>query len=74
MDQRWIAVFGAERGIDPVLDQPWQRNAGEVGGDQRKNTENEKTAVAVNEKLDPVVIAKNISVPSSTARRDMREA
>ena len=43
--------------IDPSLDQPGKRHAGKIRGDQRKNAQDEKMTVAVNEKLDPVVVA-----------------
>ena len=35
-------------------------HAGEIRRDKRKNAEDEETAVAVNEKLDAVVMAKNL--------------
>jgi len=58
-DQRPLGVSGPERRIDTALDQPRQRDTGEVGGDEREDAENEEPAVAINEKLDPMVIAKN---------------
>ena len=36
----------------------------EIGGDQREQAEHEESAVAVNEKLDAMVIAENLSYPS----------
>ena len=51
-----------KRRIDAALDQPRQRDAGKIGGDQGNNAEQEQPAVAVNEKLDPVVVAKNLSI------------
>jgi len=61
-DERRVAVPGAQRRVDAAFDQPWQGQTGKIGGDQGKNTEQEQPAVAVNEKLDPVVIAQNLRV------------
>src|SRR5262249_37038131 len=46
--------------IDRVFDKPWQRHAGEVRGDERKNAEGKETAIAINEKLDGVRMVKNL--------------
>jgi len=46
--------------IDGVLDEPRQRHAGKVRGDQGKNPKNQETAIAINEKLDAVVMTKNL--------------
>jgi hypothetical protein len=48
LDQRAIAGRGAKRGIDAALDQPRQANAGEVGGNQRQNAQDEKPSMPVN--------------------------
>ena len=66
-DQQRIAeqrALGAmvKSGIDAALDQPRQGDAGEIGADQRKNAENEETAMTINEKLNTMVIAKNLCV------------
>jgi hypothetical protein len=50
-------------GIDAALDQPGQGDAGEIGADQRENAEDKETAMAINEKLNTMVIAKNLCVP-----------
>jgi hypothetical protein len=50
---------GAERRIDAIFDQPGQSDAREIGGDERKDAEDEITPVALNEKLDAVVVAEN---------------
>jgi hypothetical protein len=34
-NQRGFAGFRLERAIDAVLDQPWQRDARQIGGDER---------------------------------------
>ena len=61
-DERSVAVLGAHRRVDAAFDQPWQGKTGKISGDQGKNAEKEQPSVAVNEKLDPVVIAKNLCV------------
>jgi len=60
--RRSVAILGPQRRVDAALDQPRQGDAGEIGGDEGNNAEQEQPAVAVNEKLDPVVVAKNLSV------------
>jgi hypothetical protein len=57
-----IAARVAERGIDTVLDQPRQSDPCQIGRYEGKNAEDEKTAIAINEKLDTMIIAKNLSV------------
>src|SRR5262245_9979537 len=56
------SLLGGQSGIDAALDQPGQSDTGEIGGDQRKNTEDDKPAVAVDEEFDALVIAKNRSI------------
>ena len=51
-----------QRGIDAALDEPGQSDAGEIGSDQRQNAEDDESAVALDEKLDAVVIAQNRSI------------
>ena len=48
--------------IDASLDQPGKGHAGEIGSDERENSEDEKTPVTLDEKLDAVVIAQNRDV------------
>jgi hypothetical protein len=60
-DQRALAIRAAQRRVDTALNQPRQRDTGQVGGDEREDAENEKAAVAINQKLDAMVIAKNRS-------------
>ena len=62
VDQRSVSFAGMKGGIDAALDQPRQGDAGEIGGDQRQDAEKYKPAVALDKKLNPVVIAKNFSV------------
>jgi hypothetical protein len=50
-----------QRGVDAALDQPRQRHAGKVGGDEREDTEDQVTTVTVDEKLDALVVTKNLS-------------
>jgi len=45
-DERTMAVRAKSR-IDTALDQPGQGDAGEVGGNQRQNAEDKKTAMAL---------------------------
>ena len=61
-DERGAAVLGMQRRIDAAFDQPGQGYAGKIGGDQRNNAKKEQSAVAVNEKLDPMIIVKNLSI------------
>jgi putative intracellular protease/amidase len=61
-----------KRGVDAAFDQPRQGDAGEIGSDQRKKAEDEKAAVALDQKLDTVVVAKNcdaLGCAGLTARR-----
>jgi hypothetical protein len=43
-----------------LLDEPGKRYAGEVRGDKRKDAEDEKTAIPVDEELNAVVMAQNL--------------
>jgi len=61
-EQRAIAPRVAKRRIDAVLDQPGQGDAREIRRDQRENAQDEKAAVAINQELDAMVMAKNRSV------------
>src|SRR5258706_3958390 len=62
MKQRQTSIFGVQRGIDAALDQPGKRDAGQISGDQRQDAEENQPAIALDEKLDAVVIAKNFSI------------
>jgi hypothetical protein len=53
-----MAVYG---GIDPALDQPGKRHPGKIGGHERKNPEDQKAAIAIDQEFDAVVVAKNRS-------------
>jgi hypothetical protein len=61
-EQGSIAFRRAQRRVDAVLDQPGQSDTGEIGSDKRDNAEDKKMPVAVDEKLNAVVIAKNRGV------------
>jgi hypothetical protein len=56
-----------ERSIDAALDQPRQSDTGKICGDQREKAEDEETAVALDEKLDAVVVAKNCAALSDAS-------
>ena len=60
--QRNVAFLSAQRRVDAAFDQPRQGDAGEIGGDQGNNADNEQPAVAVNEKFDPVIVTQNLSI------------
>jgi hypothetical protein len=62
LDQRALAVRAAQRRVDAALDQPRQGDTGKVGGNEREDAEKQEPAVAINEKLDAMVIAENRSV------------
>ena len=70
--QRGAALLGPQRRVDATLDQPRQGDAGEIGGDQGNDAEQEQPAIAVNEKLDPVVVTKNLSILWFGAARKRR--
>jgi hypothetical protein len=65
-NQQWIIELrivgfpGGQRRIDAALDQPGQSDAGKVGGDERNDAENDKPAIAVDEKLDALIVTKNL--------------
>src|SRR6266545_8007191 len=61
-EQGSTALRRAQRRVDTVLDQPGQSDTGEIGSDKRENAEDKKMPVAVDEKLNAVVIAKNRDV------------
>jgi hypothetical protein len=61
-NERFVTALGAQRRIDAAFDQPRQGDAGEIGGDQRNNTEEEQPAIAVNQEFDAVIIVKNFSI------------
>ena len=70
LNQRWAGLFGAESRIDAALDQPRNGDTRQIRSDQRQNAEDEKTAMAVNKKFDPVVIATNFGVLWQAAKKD----
>ncbi len=47
LEQRSLGIARAERRIDAALDQPRQSDAGEIGGDQRNNAEDEEISMTV---------------------------
>jgi hypothetical protein len=61
--QRALRLGDTERRIDTPLDQPGQRDAGQIRGDQRENAEDQIAAVPVNEKFNAMVIAADVSIP-----------
>jgi hypothetical protein len=60
--QRSVGGVPIKRRIEAAFDQPGERNAREVGGDQRYNAKKQKPAVALDEKFDAVVMTENLFV------------
>src|SRR5581483_4106243 len=59
LDQRAPPASAVERGVDAALDEPGQRDAGEIRGDEREDAQDEKTPIAVDEKFYALIVVKN---------------